>query len=482
VLKRVRNPKRHDRFRSEVEAIKRLNHPNIIRLIDHSALADDGSPPDQQFIVMPYASQGDLTSRVALYANNPDSVIQVAKSLALGLQAAHTAGIVHRDVKPPNVLFPTVTHDVWLGDFGICLIRDEERGTPADEVVGPVQFMAPELEGGGQLAVSPAADVYSLGKVIYYMLSGGTVLPRERLHDPEYAKIFMAGERQRLIETLLSRMICGLSSRLSSMADVLSQLDRIESWERDARLLPIPLKTLSAIEEMKRKALEVHRQTEVNADIRSRRKAAVAATSKGALDWFHAELEKTAAIIGDGHGITAGVRVVEDGMNDSPILNNFRPGPGVELWVRNTYETFRGEHLLRFSVCNKFGITVTTHIMTAQQPSLQVPPDEPAHVELMIVPSYGRKVDGTRPRLPTDWQFFAADGGLHRPVTGQNQTRRMPTHRNVPRAQPQHAVKVQAIPFSTADWPAIAITFSAIFQQSADAFISAMNVAAGPFG
>jgi hypothetical protein len=46
--------------------------------------------------------------------------------------------------------------------------------------------MAPELEGGGQLDLSPAADVYSLGKVIYYMLSGGTILPRERLHDPEY--------------------------------------------------------------------------------------------------------------------------------------------------------------------------------------------------------------------------------------------------------------------------------------------------------
>jgi serine/threonine protein kinase len=170
VLKRVRNPKRHDRFRAEVEAIKRLNHPNIVRLINHSALSNDDSPPDLQFIVMPYANQGDLSGRVALYANNPDSVVQVAKSLALGLQAAHAARIIHRDVKPQNVLFPSVTHDVWIGDFGICLIRDLDRGTPADEVVGPVQFMAPELEGGGQLDVSPAADVYSLGKVIYYML------------------------------------------------------------------------------------------------------------------------------------------------------------------------------------------------------------------------------------------------------------------------------------------------------------------------
>jgi hypothetical protein len=179
------------------------------------------------------------------------------------------------------------------------------------------------------------------------MLSGGTVLPRERLHDPEYAKIFLTGQRQRLFESLLSRMICGLTSRLASMDEVLGHLDRIESWEREARLLPIQPKTMSAIDEMKRKALEVHRQTEVNVDIRSRRQAAVDATFKGTLDWFNAELEKIAALIGGGHGITAGVRMVNLGKNDSPILNNFRPGPAVELWVRNEYEAFQWEHLLR---------------------------------------------------------------------------------------------------------------------------------------
>jgi hypothetical protein len=105
-----------------------------------------------------------------------------------------------------NVLFPSVAHDVWIGDFAICLIRDGAWNVCRRGRRGPCNSW-PQNWGGGQLDVTPAADVYSLGKVIYYMLSGGTVLPRERLRDPEYAKIFLTGERQRLFESLLSRMI-----------------------------------------------------------------------------------------------------------------------------------------------------------------------------------------------------------------------------------------------------------------------------------
>jgi serine/threonine protein kinase len=73
---------------------------------------------------------------------------------------------------------------VWVSDFGICLIADRPtRHTETGEVVGPVVFMAPELEGGGQLDVTVDADIYSLGKVIYYMLTGGVRLPRENLEE-----------------------------------------------------------------------------------------------------------------------------------------------------------------------------------------------------------------------------------------------------------------------------------------------------------
>jgi serine/threonine protein kinase len=90
-----------------------------------------------------------------------------------------------------------------LSDFGICLIREAPRITETTEVVGPRAFMAPELEDGSRLDVTPAADVYSLGKVIYYMLSGGMTLPRERLNEQQFRRIFDKGERYRLLELLL---------------------------------------------------------------------------------------------------------------------------------------------------------------------------------------------------------------------------------------------------------------------------------------
>jgi serine/threonine protein kinase len=481
VLKRVRNPKRHDRFRAEVEAIKRLNHPNVIQLIDHSALTTNDVVPDQQFIVMPYASQGDLSSRVPLYTNNLDSVVKVAKSLALGLRAAHTAGIIHRDVKPQNILFPTVTHDVWLSDFGICLIRDQDRATPADEIVGPAQFMAPELEGGGQLGVSPAADIYSLGKVMYYMLSGGVVIPRERLHEPEYSKVFRGGERHNLLETLLSRMICDLSNRFTSMDDVLRNLERIENWEHEARLLPIEPKTMLAIDAMKRKALEVQRQTDMNADIRTRRDVAMTTTSSGALNWFRTEFEKTAALFNDGHAISARVLMLEVGQNNSPPLNDFQAGPAVELRVQNKYETFQKEHLLRMSIYTKSAIIVTSRIITGREPSMQVPTHEEEHVKLMLVPSYGRATQGAELNRTINWKFFTDDGSLYSPEVKQNQLHPKRVLHGV-RQQPQQPVKVHAIQFSTADWPSIADRFSVILQQTVDTFVSAMNVASGPVG
>lgn len=127
-LKRVLNPRRHARFRAEVNAIAALDHPNVIKLVDHSALSDDEATIEKQFLVMPLARE-DLTKRVALYKANVDSVIQVAKQLASALHSAHAVGIVHRDVKPHNILFPGSGHDVWLSDFGICLIRERDRAT-----------------------------------------------------------------------------------------------------------------------------------------------------------------------------------------------------------------------------------------------------------------------------------------------------------------------------------------------------------------
>ncbi len=162
-LKRIPDVNRRERFVREIEAIKLLTdpetqraHPNIIPLIDHSALDDTGNP-EKQFLVMPIAHGGDLSDagRLSLFTDSIDAVLQVAKLVARALSAAHAANIVHRDVKPKNILFTGRGHELWLSDFGICLIREAPRVTELPEVMGPRGFMAPELElGSGPIKLS----------------------------------------------------------------------------------------------------------------------------------------------------------------------------------------------------------------------------------------------------------------------------------------------------------------------------------------
>jgi serine/threonine protein kinase len=231
VLKRILNGKRRHRFLNEVGACKRLSHPNVMRIIDHSALEVDDDSAERMYLVMPLMAEGSLERRIALYKDSLDSTLQVAVALADGLQHAHASGVIHRDVKPANILFASPDHIPTISDFGICLIRGEERTTETGERVGPADFMAPELLRGGQLDVKPSVDVYSLGKVMYYMLSGGVVVPREDHGLSEYDIFSRRGGRYLLLARLLDRMICKLDARIKTTEEVKKELQRISTWE-----------------------------------------------------------------------------------------------------------------------------------------------------------------------------------------------------------------------------------------------------------
>ncbi len=152
VLKRILNAKRRSRFVGEVKACKKLSHPNIITVVDHSALDSDETSPERMYLVMPWMAAGDLEKRAAhCLPGSVDSTLLVAAALASGLAHAHSHGVIHRDVKPANILFAKDDHVPVLSDFGICLLRDDARLTETGEVVGPRAFIAPELEDGGSL-------------------------------------------------------------------------------------------------------------------------------------------------------------------------------------------------------------------------------------------------------------------------------------------------------------------------------------------
>lgn len=309
-LKRVRNAKRHARFRAEVEAIKRLQHPNVIRLIDHSALDSEDLSETRQFLVMPIAAGGDLSAptRVALYHNNLDSTLSVALQLASALDAAHAADVIHRDVKPENVLFTGHGHDAWLTDFGICLLREAPRITPADEIVGPRGFIAPECEDGGLLNVDGRADIYALGKVIYYMLSGGKVVPRERMHEPQFADVFQRGERYKLLQILLQQMICPLEHRIRSMGEVIAGLRRIEGWEQQMLRSPMGEDGLRAAERLRQRSVATQRVASENAKARAEEASILAAAKSAVESFLQTALQQSASELQTGGALIAEVQ------------------------------------------------------------------------------------------------------------------------------------------------------------------------------
>jgi eukaryotic-like serine/threonine-protein kinase len=152
-----------ERFRREAQAAARLNHPNIIAVYDRGEA--DGRP----YIAMEYL-QGRTLKQV-IQAEGPlppERAIAIAMQVLAGLRYAHEHGVVHRDVKPHNVL---VGDDgrIKVTDFGIAHAGDPQM-TEVGSIVGTAQYLSPEQARGR--AVGPQTDIYSLGVVLYEMLAG----------------------------------------------------------------------------------------------------------------------------------------------------------------------------------------------------------------------------------------------------------------------------------------------------------------------
>jgi eukaryotic-like serine/threonine-protein kinase len=163
------DPKFVTRFQREARAASALQHPNIVQVFDY------GQSGDAYYIVMELINGADLRKYLKREGVlPPERAVEIAHDVALGLGAAHRRTIVHRDVKPQNVL---LNDDglVKLTDFGIASMYkevDAERLTTTGMTLGTVQYYAPE-QAQGEI-VTPAADIYALGIVMYEMLTGKT--------------------------------------------------------------------------------------------------------------------------------------------------------------------------------------------------------------------------------------------------------------------------------------------------------------------
>jgi serine/threonine protein kinase len=160
------------RFRREALAAARLQHPNIVQVFD------SGRDPqsDRHYIVMEYVdgpSCADLLrERKRLEV---DETVRIVRDACHGLDYAHRAGVVHRDVKPGNLLLAEEMGATKLADFGIAKAAEQTRITQVGSVLGTAAYLSPEQARGDE--AGPASDIYSLGVCAYQFLTGR--LPHE---------------------------------------------------------------------------------------------------------------------------------------------------------------------------------------------------------------------------------------------------------------------------------------------------------------
>ena len=157
------NEEAHLRFLLEARAVSSLDHPNICTLYEIGE-TDDG----RMFLAMAYVDGGTVRDRLAQGTMEPLEAALLAAQVAEGLGAAHARGIIHRDVKPGNLLLADGL--VKIADFGVARLADQAHITLAGQTVGTYSYMAPEQIRGEE--VTPAADLWSLGVVLYEAITG----------------------------------------------------------------------------------------------------------------------------------------------------------------------------------------------------------------------------------------------------------------------------------------------------------------------
>jgi serine/threonine protein kinase len=160
-----------ERFKHEARAVAQLQHPNIVTVIDR------GEEEGRQYIVFEYIDGQNLKEYVVRKGRlGVQEALEIAVEVARGLAFAHEQGLVHRDVKPQNVLL-NGDGRAKVTDFGIARTVDVEGITQTGMVMGTSNYIAPEQAGGNE--VDAQTDVYSLGVVLYELLTGEVPFPGE---------------------------------------------------------------------------------------------------------------------------------------------------------------------------------------------------------------------------------------------------------------------------------------------------------------
>ena len=290
-----RDDELHARFLREARLAARLSHPNVVRVYD---VGDDGGRP---FIAMEYVDGETLAQYVARRGPlPPDEAAELGVQICRALAAAHAAGLVHRDVKPQNLL---LRRDgvLKLGDFGIAFGAEGTRLTMAGTVLGTAAYLAPEQARGED--VTAAADVYGVGAVLHELLTGAPPRSPSTLAELAAAETIRApaGVPHALASLVMSCLEPDPRRRPSSAAEVAR---RLAATLPDAQTLPLP-------EDPSRRATEIMSGRASPPRRRLRPAVAIAAVAVG-------------AIVG---GVGAAVATLDGGGSAPPAVPRVLPVP-----------------------------------------------------------------------------------------------------------------------------------------------------------
>src|SRR6516225_8372250 len=155
-----------ERFRREARSVAALRHPNIV------AIHEIGEHEGQQFFSMDYVEGQNLAEAVRAGPLDPRRSAEIVRAIAQAIHFAHEHGVLHRDLKPSNVLLDEF-EQVRITDFGLAKRLDGSSDlTVTGQVVGTPNYLSPEQAAGEHAALGPASDVYSIGALMYELLTG----------------------------------------------------------------------------------------------------------------------------------------------------------------------------------------------------------------------------------------------------------------------------------------------------------------------
>ena len=227
------------RIQREAQAMGRLgSHPHIVTVFDL------GQESDQPYMVTELMSGGDVEGVIADADGHRlplKQAIGVAVETCRGLEFAHSRGIVHRDLKPGNVWL-TSDGIAKIGDFGLAVALDRSRLTTEGMMVGTVSYMPPEQAMGGD--VTPRSDLYSLGAMLYEMVTGrppflgddSVAIIGQHINTPPVAPTWHNADCPRPLEALIMRLLAkDPSERPESASDALSALEALDLQDVGAR-------------------------------------------------------------------------------------------------------------------------------------------------------------------------------------------------------------------------------------------------------